>query len=218
MPPFDTTASAALSGGVVAPAYFIFLDVVGDPVRVTTYGANVTFASTGDADLDGNTFSAIDSRVVTVGDVVNSDTGSDTMTVDMSGIVTIDTTFLNEIGDVSKWRGRTARIWVQIYDGSLTVQGAVAPVYTGYMSSVEILPSPETQVIRLNIENYLAAFNQASNRSYLNQADYDAADTSAAATIAAANGALRGTSVADGSSPTSGGSGRLNASGHVSSE
>jgi hypothetical protein len=63
------------------------------------------------------------------------------------------------------------------------------PFYTGYMAAVSILPAPKGQTIQLQIENYLAAFNQASNRSYQGQKDYDPADTSAAATLAAANGA-----------------------------
>ena len=54
------------------------------------------------------------------------------------------------------------------------------------------MPSPKTQTIQLKVENYLAAFAHASNRSYLNQGDYDAADVSAAATISAANGARHG--------------------------
>lgn len=193
MPIMDSTARAALAGQVICPAFFIFLDVAGDPVRITTFGKDITFASTGDADLDGNTFKAFDARAIQVGDVANSESGSDTLTVDLSGIVTIDTTLLGEIGDKTKWQGRTCRLWFAIYaeDGA-TQQGAVVPYYTGYMSSVGILPSPETQTIRLNVENYLAAFNDASFRSYLNQKDYDASDASAAATIASANGVYHG--------------------------
>jgi hypothetical protein len=78
------------------------------------------------------------------------------------------------------------------------------PYYTGYMTSVGIADSPKTQAIRLSVENYLAAFNQASNRSYLGQKDYDSADTSAAATIAAANGARHAGGVASGGSSGSG--------------
>lgn len=189
MPTMDATAKAALDGSVIAPAFFIYLDVDGDPVRITTFGTNITFAGTGDTDLDTFTFSAIDARAIHVGEVSNSDSGSDTVNIELSGIVSIDTALLNEIGDTSKWRGRTARLWFRIYDADSVPQGAIVPYYTGYMSSVNIMPSPHTQTIRLSVENYLAIFNQASNRTYMNQKDYDAADTSAAATLAAANGA-----------------------------
>lgn len=193
MPVMDSTAKAAVAGQVFCPAFLIYLAVVGDPIRITTYGADQTFASTGDADLDGFTFKAFDPRAIQVGDVSNSDGGSDTLTVDLSGIVSIDTALLNEIGDKTKWQGLDARMWFIVFapDGT-TQQGAIVPFYTGKMSSVKILPSPQTQTIRLSIENYLAALNAASNRSYLNQKDYDSADTSAAATIAASNGAVKG--------------------------
>jgi hypothetical protein len=83
-------------------------------------------------------------------------------------------------------------LWFAVYDAAgVTQQGAIVPYYTGYMSSIDS-SQPETQTIRLSVENYLAAFNQASNRSYLNQKDYDSADVSAAATLAAANGARHG--------------------------
>lgn len=192
MPALDTTAKAAVAGSF-APAWIIFLDVTGDPVRVTSFGKNTTFASTGDSDLDGNTFVAFGGEFLDVGDVTNSDSGSDTLTVTLSGIVTLDTALLNAIGDRTKWQGRACRIWFQLYDPTgVNPQGAVVSHYTGYMSSVTINPSPTTQTITLTVENYLAAFNDASNRSYLNQSDYDSTDTSAAATIAASNGSVRG--------------------------
>jgi len=188
MPAMDSTAKAALDGTVFAPAFFLWLDVSGDPIRITTFGKNFTFASTGDPDLDGFTFNAFDGRALQVGDVANTENGSDTLTIELSGIVTIDTALLADIGNKALWQGRLCRLWFAIYDADgVTPQGAVVPYYTGYMSSVEIVPSAKTQSIRLQVENYLVAFNQASNRSYLNQKDYDAADNSAAATIASAN-------------------------------
>ena len=191
MPTMDSAAKAALDQTVICPAFFIYLDIQGDPIRVTTFGQDVTFSGTGDADLDGLTFSSVSSEVLSVGEVENSEGGSDTLLVDLSGVVTIDTALLNDIGNTSKWRGRPCRLWFRIYDENDVAQGAIVPYYTGYASAVEIFPSPETQMIRLKVENYLAAFNQASNRSYLNQKDYDSADTSAQATIAAANGTRR---------------------------
>jgi hypothetical protein len=66
------------------------------------------------------------------------------------------------------------------------------------MSSVQLKASASTQTIELSVENYLAYTTQPSNRSYLNQKDYDPADNSAAATIAAANGLKRNTGASPG--------------------
>jgi hypothetical protein len=191
VPPFDATAAAAVDAAAsgIAPAWFIFLDIVGDPIRAANYSKPVTFASTGDSDLDGNTFGIVAGQeVISVGDVALGDGGSDTLNVTLSGLASIDATLLAAIGDRTKWQGRLARIWMAVCDVNGVQQGVIVPWYTGYMVSVDIGPSPTTQTIQLHIENYLAAFSQASNRSYLGQKDYDPADNSAAATLAAANG------------------------------
>jgi hypothetical protein len=188
MPTLDPTAAAAVAGPIFAPAEFIWIDVVGDPIRVTTFGQDVTFGGTGDPDLDGKTFTSFDHRLIQVGAVTNSENGSDTLTIALSGIVSIDDALMAEIRDTTKWRGRTVRRWTQFYDETGAIaQGAIVAQYTGYASSVKIMPSPDSQTIQLSVENYLAAFNQASNRNYLNQADYDPTDTSASATLAGAN-------------------------------
>ena len=148
----------------------------------------MTFAATGDPDLDGNLFHSFDHRAVSVGDISNTDNGSDTLTVTLSSIASIDSTLMNEIANTANWRGRTVRVWTQVYEPTgVTKQGAIVPFYTGYASSVKIMPAPDSQSIALEVENYLALFSSASNRSYLNQTYYDAADVSAAATLAAAN-------------------------------
>jgi hypothetical protein len=187
MPTPDSTAKAALGGSVIAPAWFLFLDFDGDPLRATTYGPGQTFSGTGDADLDGHTFTRVPS-VIEISEVTNSEGGSDTRTVTLSGLPSIDTDLMTDIGNVALWRLRTARIWCRIHDASAAPQGAIFNYDTGYMVGVDVVPSPNSQVIRLKIENYLAAFSQASNRTYGSQGDFDPADTSYAATIGAANG------------------------------
>lgn len=200
MPELDASSRVQIESGTFAAAFFIWLDIDGDPIRITTSGQNIVFSGTGDPDLDGRTFIAFDHRVIQVGDVSNSESGSDTLTIQLSGIPSIDGAFMAEIADTAKWRGRTVRLWMQVYDETgQTPRGAIIPYYTGYASAVRVIPSPKVQVVQLEVENYLAAFNEPSNRSYLNQSDYDPTDISAAATLAAANMG-RGT-------PTTGGTG-----------
>lgn len=204
MPPFDASAKAALAGSY-APAYFLFLDILNDPLRITTFGSDTAFTGTGDTDLDGFTFTAFGGSLLDVSDIANSDTGSDTLTVTLSGIVNIDTSLVNDFGNKSLWQGRTARIWTRIYDETgTTAQGAITSLYTGYMASLRFSAEPSQQKIELSIENYLAYTTHPSERSYLNQKDYDPADTSAAATIAAANGLRQGGNGAQQSLPPSG--------------
>jgi hypothetical protein len=197
MPPFDAPSAAALAQEVIRAADFAFFDFFGDPLRVTSFGMDVTVTGSGDPELDG-TYSSISSKVIDLGDVDQKEGGSGTLICSLSGMLSLDQDLLAEIADTSQWRGRTVRRWKRLYDASNAAVGAFVPYYTGYMVSVEILPSAETQTIRLQCENYLALLNRASNRSYLGQREFDSGDLSAAATIGAANGASAGPGAAAG--------------------
>ena len=156
MPTFDSTAQAQIASGQFAPAVFIWIDIAGDPIRITTFGQDVTFASTGDADLDGNLFHSFDHRAISIGDISNTDNGSDTLTVTLSAIASIDSALMSEIANTANWRGRTVRVWTQVYDPSgVTKQGAIVPFYTGYGSNVKVMPATDSQSIVLEVENYL---------------------------------------------------------------
>lgn len=188
----DSTAGAALSSSSFQVGWLAWLDFDGDPVRATTAGYSLTMAGTGDAELDGYTFDAVDPTMVSVSDIKNKEGGSETITFTMSGIVGPDTDLLNTIGDPSLWQGRTARLWAIIYDETGAQQGAVWPVYTGRMSGIQIAGDPSNQTIILDVESYLAYMKQPSGRTYLGQSQFDPDDNTAALKISAANGSKDG--------------------------
>ncbi|NLS28154.1 hypothetical protein S2M10_31630 [Sphingomonas sp. S2M10] len=186
----DNAAQAALAASVRRPVDFAFLDIAGAPMRVTNAPYDITFTGTGDEDLDGFTFEALDPRFVSVGDVKLSEKGADTVTLKLSGLASIDDETMNEIGDRQRWQGRDARLWKGMLDPkTLSQLGAVWCYHTGVMAVPRVLGSAESQVIELDVEGYLAWFTQASNRTYLTQSDFDPGDQSAALAIAIANGA-----------------------------
>lgn len=195
--PATGTAATALGASLLHPCYVGWLDFLGDPVRVTTAPYSVTFAGTGDADLDGKTFDAITPELVGVSEVHHQDQGSDTVTATLGGLIGPNTDLLNIIGDRSKWQGRNARLWLMLYDTAFARIGNVWPYYTGILLDAGIKGSIEAQTIEVQIESYLASFDEPSNRTYLDQKSYDAGDLSAEAAIAIANGttgsALMGT-------------------------
>ncbi len=194
MPGPDASAKAALSASLIHPCYVGWLDFVGDPLRVTTAPYSVTFASTGDAELDGFTFAALSPELINISQVTHRDQGSETVTASLSGIITLDDALLSLIATKSNWQGRTARLWLMMYDTAFNRVGNVWGYYTGYMSSVGIKGSPGTgteqpsQTVDISIESYLASFSEPSNRTYLDQTYYDPGDLSAEASIAIANG------------------------------
>lgn len=184
----DAAASAALDGKVIRPVFFCYLDILGDPLRACTAGRSYTFDGSGDPDIDGQTFDGINPTLVEISPVKMKDGGSDSVTAKMSGIVTLDAELLAIVGDKATWQGRTARLWRMIRDADGVQQGALQHYWTGWMTSLLIAGEPGNQTIQLTIQTYLAAYSQASNRTYLDQEQFDPGDLSARAAIAIANG------------------------------
>lgn len=184
----DATAVAALDAAYIKPAFLAYLDIVGDPVRATTWPADLVFAGTGDPDLDGHTFAALRADLIDVGEAKFQEGGSETLTITLSGLILPNNDLLNTLADEANWRGRVARLWQAVYNENDVRQGAFWNYYTGRMVDMPITGSPEQQIIELTIETYLASLSSPSNRTYLDQAEFDPLDQSAAAAIAIANG------------------------------
>lgn len=190
----NAAGAAALAESLRRPVTFCFLDIAGDVVRVTDAPYSFTFADTGDEDLDGFTFDAVDSTVVSVSPVKAKQGGSDTVTLEMSGLPGIDADLLEQVSTKALYQGRDARLWKALLDPRdptriLSMWG----YYTGVMSVPKITGDQSSQTISLDVESYLAFFGEASNRTYLDQATFDPGDRSAELAIAIANGASKRT-------------------------
>ena len=200
---FNTAGQAQLDG--IDPAcirWMAWLDIAGDVIRVTTAPYPLTFSGTGDPDLDGNTFGRTDG-LVSVSEVTQDGGGAKTVTAYLSGLQGIDTTTLAQIGDRTNYQARAARLWVVILDRDVYTVVSIKSYYSGFMVGLRIAMTSQAATIALEIEGFLASMTDASGRTYLGQAEFDAADTSAAATIAAAGGisaATAGMAVAAGGS------------------
>lgn len=184
----DTTASSALDADHIKPLFFAFLDIDGDPVRANSSGRDLTPTGTGDPDLDGQTFIGVSHRFVSISPVSVREGGSESVTAELSGLPEIDAETLEQIADPANWQGRPARLWRIIRNASNVQQGAFQAYYTGYMVALDVAGDPSSQLIRVTIETYLAAFSRASNRTYLDQERYDPGDFSARAALGIANG------------------------------
>ena len=188
----DAAAAAALAARVRRPVTFAYLDILSMPWRVTNAPYSYAFSGTGDEELDGYTFTAVDSRFVSVSTVKAREDGNETVTVTLSGLAGVDDELMTLIGDKSNWQGRDIRLWQAMLDpDSLTRIGAVWAYHTGIMTVPKVTGDRSGQSLTIEIENYLAILTRASNRTYLDQRSYDPGDYSADLAVAIANGAGR---------------------------
>lgn len=188
----NPTAIAQLGQPVSLGRFFCWLDIAGDPLRATTAPAPVTFAGTGDPDLDGYTFDPVNPALVSITPASFQEGGADTVIASLSGLIGPDNDLLNIIGDATNWRGRTARLWMGVANEAGVLQGPVWSYFTGTMSSLSIRGSVNEQTIELSIETYLALLSPTTNRTYMDQAEFDPFDRSAEVAAATANAPNRG--------------------------
>lgn len=182
----DSTTQTALEAPLLYWRALIYADFVGDTLRATNGIYQKTVSGTGDAELDG-TYDSYNHNIIDVSPVTHNETGSDTVSVTLSGIIT-NADLLNMIGDRTKWQGRSARLWFYCVDQNEAQVGSIIPYYTGYMNDITIAGNAESQRVTLTIENYLTSLSVTANRTYMMQKLYDSGDESAAATLSAANG------------------------------
>lgn len=185
----DATASAALSATVIKPVFFAFIDFENEPIRVNTSGADITPVGTGEPDLDGFLFSGLRADILDIGAVSNKGAGTDSLQLRVSGLQGVDADMLAEVADPTHWRGRELRLWRVIRNAANVQQGGFQHYYTGNMTGITMPTSASEQAIELNVESYVSAYAEASNRTYLDQERYDAGDLSAKAGIAIGNNA-----------------------------
>lgn len=206
----DATTQAALNATVVNWRVLIYADFAGDVLRGTSGLYEKVISGSGDSELDG-TYDSFDHNLIQVSPVKHNETGADTVSISLGGLLvnvgailqrdgqfilerdgsTINSRgsdFLNLIGDKTRWQGRVARLWFYCVDENENQIGSIIPYYTGYMNEVTINGSAESQVVALTIENYLVSLAGTQNKTYLIQNLYDAGDLSAEAAISAANG------------------------------
>lgn len=184
----DPAAAAVLGDDNINPIFFVYLDFLGDPMRANSSGHDIVPSGTAYPELNGKLFDGITHNFIEVSPVVVAQGGSETVSVEISGLPGLDSDSLNMIGDATRWQGRPAMIWRVIRDRDNVQRGGFQHYYTGYMTSCMISGNAEEQKINVAIETYLAAFSDAPNRTYLSQEQYDSGDYSARAGMQIANG------------------------------
>jgi hypothetical protein len=206
---------AALEANELQWRLLLYADIAGDELRATTGIYDKTISGSGDSELDGSYFS-INQDLVELSPVTHNESGSNSVTVTLNGIlvaveaiedtsgsvitqddgetITIrSTALLQNLGQNARWQGRTARLWFYLVDADEAQIGTeYVAYYTGFMDDVKVSGDARSQQISMTIENYIVSLTGASNKTYQMQSEFDSRDNSAAATLGAANGIAGG--------------------------
>lgn len=196
--PIDPAVAAATEASHHNVVWLIWLDIDTDPLRATSDLYDRTFGAseTGDEDLDGETYETqtagadTDPLIATIGEVVHSEDGTETVELSLSGLILKDTDLLNLFGDRTKYQGRWVRLWWYFKnpaDGSI-IGGKVIPYFTGKMVRAPTSGDAHSQTITVKCEQYYTVLGGSSGRTWGQQKEYDSGDTSQSATLAAASG------------------------------
>lgn len=194
----DAATLDALGGEIVYVQWFAWLDIVGDPVRAVSGSQDIVFGAseTGDPDLDGQTFTAVPSELVSISDVDHAEQGSGTVSAGLSGLP-VEDGLIDIVDQKTKWRKREARLWFRVLEplafseNGHPIEFSPLPIqryYSGYVVNLEVETSATEQTIVASIENYQAALSEGSGLTYLHQSEFDPGDKSAERKLAAANG------------------------------
>src|SRR5690606_4631556 len=129
---------------------------------VTNAPYGVELADTGDEDLDGHVFDAVDARLVSISPVRIREDGTETVTLQLSGLAGVDDELMTSLGNKANYQGRDCRLWRAMLDPNTFGRiGAVWPYFTGYMNVPKIVGDQEHQVIQLEVESYLGFLKRA---------------------------------------------------------
>lgn len=149
----DGAATAQLSQPAYGIHWLIEADFTTGMQRVTTAPINITSG--------GNTYTGLGNQV-SVSDVSeNSDVSAAKVTI---GITLADPALASLfMGNISSYRGRAARLYLQVFNEKFVPTGAKVLRWAGYMNPVEIKPGREGQAGRVEIPCTRAGMNRFRN-------------------------------------------------------
>ena len=132
----DGTASARIATPVRGAAWLVEMDFAGGTFRYTTAGQPVTVA--------GNVYTALGTLAEVANLVESANSSAERLTFSLS--ITSSAQLGASMGDPATYRGRAARLYLQLFDEAFQPAGAPVLRWSGYMDKVQISrkPSPKT--------------------------------------------------------------------------
>lgn len=161
---------------IVRPAWFVFLDIKDDPLKMWTGPMGISLSETGDSSLDGEWLPS--SGLADIGEIVEDEDGSGPTRLEMSGVDPALPLFKQVIADGRLWRRRRAVIWMSYMNDAGALAFTPRRKKVGRMDDLRLSQGEDSALITLNIEGFAARSGDALGTRYSEQRDIDATDKS----------------------------------------
>jgi hypothetical protein len=189
----DAQWTAALVELGFRTAYFARFEFKSGTTFASTIESAMSISGTGDAAMDGNTFSPIaDGNVIGVGSNTYSYEGSEAFEFTLALSPDASATLQATLVDADEYQGRLCYVWRGL---QLTPATESAPaswgfkrIRSGYMDSLSSRHGATSDEMRLTVEAHTAYVARASGRTWLDQTVFWPADTGADYIVACSNG------------------------------
>ncbi len=159
------------------PVWIIRLDIETDPVYWWTGAGDYSPVGTGDAALDGNTFTGL-GNIEEITPIEDSSKGSSAVRLVLPGVNLTDTALQEIILDSRKWQRRSAWIWLGYLDTDLGVIDFPTRLKTGRMDQIIISSNGPEGTVTVIVESHQANISQAQDTRQIDQKALDPTDTS----------------------------------------
>lgn len=169
--------SAALDQPTLYPALLIRLDIEGDPLYMWTGPYDYTPSGTGDAMLDGITFT-MGGHIAEFSSVIDSSDGSQPVSITLPGIDPNDVALKQIIWDARIWQFKPAYIWLALLDDNSAIIGTPIRLKTARIDTIEYQGLATEAKLICTIEGHQAWAGEALNSRWSEQKLIDPTDTS----------------------------------------
>lgn len=202
---------------VVRPLFVAWLDFTVDPIRAWTGPGDFSPSSTGDTDLDGNTFLGVEGAVA-MSEIHEGLSGTSPLTITYSAHNLTAPGLLQIVADDRIWLKRKAVVWVAfLQDDQASVHPEVERLFAGVMVNADSTRKfGEPAKLEITMDLNLRKSGDATTR-LTDHKRFNATDTATTRIVQLANGTLNsvqfnprtsGGGAGPGSNSRSGGGGR----------
>jgi hypothetical protein len=180
--PLDSATSAALQTSPVYPAWFLRMDVQGDPIYLNTSLYDFTFpgGSGYDPAIVGFTFKGA-GNIGQIDAVTDSIDGSQTLSVILPGVNMANDYLHQFLVNNDLWQRYPAYLWLATLNNAGAILGKPFRVKSARMDKliVDIDPESGKGTITITLESQQAYSGESSNSRYIDQKQFiDSTDTS----------------------------------------